>query len=205
MVRLTKAASSVETGAMEGDAASKAALLLASELVDDGRSLPASTNVKHAECLVSMSPHRHCRYSNNDASDKEKTKAPTLEVFGAHTDSSFIATVPVAAVAGLEVYDEAAEQWYRPEKATWQHWQHEQKATGKDPEAPTETTADGGWRGCTVASLVHCHDAGGTPAAGYMERSSSRCPPCRRYRGKGFSTQRPDSTPGKVGRDLGHC
>jgi hypothetical protein len=143
IVRLTVAASSVETGAMEGDAASKAALLLANELVDDGRSLPASTNVKHAECLVSMSPHRLCRYSNNDASDKKKTKGPTREVFGAHTDSTFITAVPVAAVAGLEVYDEAAEQWYRPEKATRQHWQHEQKAAGKDPEALTETTADG--------------------------------------------------------------
>jgi isopenicillin N synthase-like dioxygenase len=93
-----------------------------------------------------MSPHRLCRYSNNDARDKEKTKGPTREVFGAHTDSTFITAVPVAAVSGLEVYDEAAEQWYRPEKATRQHWQHAQKATGKDPEAMTKTAADGGWR-----------------------------------------------------------
>jgi hypothetical protein len=147
IVRLTVAASSVEAGVLTGDSASKAALLLANELVDDSRSLPKGTDIEHAECAVSMSPHRLCRYSNNDdvhGDDKEKkTNDPTREVFGAHTDSSFVTAVPVAAVAGLEVYDEAGEQWYRPEKAVRKYWQKEQVAAGKDPEALTEATADG--------------------------------------------------------------
>jgi isopenicillin N synthase-like dioxygenase len=113
--------------------------------VDDSRSLPPGTDIEHAECAVSMSPHRLCRYSNNDASNgkQKKINDPTREVFGAHTDSSFVTAVPVAAVAGLEVYDEAEEQWYRPEKAVRKHWQSEQVAAGKDPEALTETTDDG--------------------------------------------------------------
>jgi hypothetical protein len=141
IVRLTVAASSVEAGVLAGDAASKAALLLANELVDDSRALPKGTDIEHAECAVSMSPHRLCRYSNNGA--EKKANDPTREVFGAHTDSSFVTAVPVAAVAGLEVYDEAGEQWYRPEKNARKHWQKQQVAAGKDPEALTETTADG--------------------------------------------------------------
>jgi hypothetical protein len=150
IVRLTVAASSVEAGVLTGDAASKAALLLTNELVDDSRALPQGTDIEHSECAVSMSPHRLCRYSNNGAASSDnsdnkekKTNDPTREVFGAHTDSSFVTAVPVAAVAGLEVYDEAGEQWYRPEKNARQQWQKEQEAAGKDPEALIETTADG--------------------------------------------------------------
>jgi hypothetical protein len=147
IVRLTVAASSVEAGVLTGDSASKAAQLLANELVDDSRALPKGTDIKNAECAVSMSPHRLCRYSNNGgasaSSDDKKEEKKTREVFGAHTDSSFVTAVPVAAVAGLEVYDEDEEQWYRPEKAVRKHWQSEQIAAGKNPEALTEMTVDG--------------------------------------------------------------
>ena len=144
VVRLTVAASSVEAGALSGDAASEAARLLASELMDDGQALSSGTTIEHAESSVSMSPHRLCRYSNDNESEKKsKAKHPTREVFGAHTDSTFITAVPVAAVSGLEVYDEDQEQWYRPEKAARKQWQEEQTSAGKDPEAWTETSSDG--------------------------------------------------------------
>jgi len=90
---------------------------------------------------VSMSPHRLCRYSNNNH-DKEKegddSSSTTKEIFGAHTDSTFITAVPVAAVAGLDVYDEAAARWYRPELRARRHW----RAQGGDPDAKTETVND---------------------------------------------------------------
>jgi isopenicillin N synthase-like dioxygenase len=82
-----------------------------------------------------MSPHRLCRYSNI-RQDEDSAKA--REVFGAHTDSSFITAVPVAAVSGLEVYDEDEARWYRPELAARLHWQQERTKRGDDPNADTE-------------------------------------------------------------------
>ncbi|KAL9190612.1 hypothetical protein ACHAXT_000318 [Thalassiosira profunda] len=90
-------------------AASEAATLLTEEIVDDGRPL-RNAEIEHGEGPVSMSPHRMCRYSNDNDS-----KAAASEIFGAHTDTSFVTIVPAAEVSGLEVFDEDALQWYRPE------------------------------------------------------------------------------------------
>ena len=81
-----------------------------------------------------MSPHRLCSYSDQ----KEGDNGPAREVFGAHVDASFITAVPVAAVSGLEVYDEEAEKWYRPELKARKHWELEQSARDKDPTALAE-------------------------------------------------------------------
>lgn len=135
VVRVAVAAGSVEHGAFykEGQAeierdqkilASQAATLLVNELIDDGRPL---SPVASGEGGVSMSPHRLCRYS-----EEKEGKVLSREVFGAHTDSSFVTIVPVAAVSGLEVYDEESEKWYRPELKARQHWEAEQASRGKD-------------------------------------------------------------------------
>jgi hypothetical protein len=121
-----------ELGSDDGMAeikASQAATLLANELVDDG--IPLSSSAEE-QSSVSMSPHRLCRYRNG------KDDVPK-EIFGAHTDSSFVTIVPVAAVSGLEVYDEAAEQWYRPEVMARLQWQLERVAKGEDKDAIYET------------------------------------------------------------------
>lgn len=93
--------------------ASDAAVLLAEEIVDDGRPL-VGDEIEHNEGPVSMSPHRMCRYSNNSQ------KTPS-ESFGAHTDTSFVTMIPAAPVSGLEVFDEDALQWYRPELNARRH------------------------------------------------------------------------------------
>jgi hypothetical protein len=109
--------------------ASRAAAKLVDELIDDGTLSAVSTS---GQGTVSMSPHRLCRYKNvNDDAPKE--------IFGAHTDSTFVTIVPVAAVSGLEVYDEAAEKWYRPELMARLQWQLEQVAKDKDKDAFYET------------------------------------------------------------------
>jgi len=56
-----------------------------------------------------------------------------------HTDSTFITAVPCAEVAGLDVYDEAAEQWYRPELTARRHWRAVRLSQGHDPDSLTET------------------------------------------------------------------
>eukprot|EP00986_Skeletonema_menzelii_P021248 scaffold33748_cov166-Skeletonema_menzelii.AAC.1 len=98
--------------------ASEAATLLTEEIMDDGKPLPESANIAHDEGQVSMSPHRICRYSNGQGS---KRKAKPSEIFGAHTDTTFVTIVPAAAVSGLEVYDEDSLQWYRPELNARKH------------------------------------------------------------------------------------
>ena len=99
--------------------ARQGAKLLVEELVDDGKPLyktttaaaeAAATPIDHTEGNVSMSPFRLCRYTDTSVSSSS-----TREVFGAHTDTSFVTIVPVSNVSGLEVFDEAAECWYRPE------------------------------------------------------------------------------------------
>jgi hypothetical protein len=147
VVRVATAAATAEVGALQGAAASDAALLLAQELVDDAK--PLNNDVlAPLEGSISMSPHRLCRYSNGpsrlgQSSNRTTPGSPSREIFGAHTDSTFITAVPVAAVAGLEVYDEAASQWYRPELAARKFWQAEQARRGRDPDAVTETLEDG--------------------------------------------------------------
>jgi hypothetical protein len=147
VVRIATAAATAEAGALQSSAASDAALLLALELVDDAK--PLNSNIlAPLEGSVSMSPHRLCRYMNNPKSREQSNSNTTSssssrEIFGAHTDSTFITAVPVAAVAGLEVYDEGASQWYRPELAAWKFWQAEQARRKRDPDALTETLEDG--------------------------------------------------------------
>ena len=100
-----------------GILASDAAMLLTEEIMDDGRPLSAGVDIEHDEGPVSMSPHRICRYSNNNNGvDKfSRRKKVASEIFGAHTDTSFVTIVPAAKVSGLEVFDEDSLRWYRPE------------------------------------------------------------------------------------------
>jgi hypothetical protein len=138
VVRVAVSASSVEHGSFlqqgENDSlrdqrirASQGATLLANELVDDGKRLKSSSEIdSDKEGDVSMSPHRLCRYS-----DEKQGEDSSREVFGAHTDSSFVTIVPVASISGLEVYDEEAEKWYRPELKAKTHWEAEQEHRGK--------------------------------------------------------------------------
>jgi hypothetical protein len=143
VTRIAVSASSVEHGAFvqkgeerERDQqilASQAATLLADELVDDGKPLTTAIGINVSEGDVSMSPHRLCRYYEG-----AETATISREVFGAHTDSSFVTIVPVAAVSGLEVFDEEAEKWYRPELKARAHWEEEQSKRGKDPTSMFE-------------------------------------------------------------------
>ena len=112
--------------------ASECAKLMVDELLDDGAFLYCSEK----EGSVSMSPLRLCSYCN------VKEDTPT-EVFGAHTDSSFVTIVPVASVSGLEVYDEDAEQWYRPELKARSIWEAAREGSGEDKLAFYETVQVG--------------------------------------------------------------
>jgi hypothetical protein len=153
VVRIAVAASSVEVGAFAKDEveASKAAALMANELLDDGS---ADSSGISTEFPICMSPHRLCRYSNNvgetsvnelDSTSIQEGASPqeaSREVFGAHVDSTWVTIVPVAAVSGLEVFDETAEEWYRPERAARRHWQDQQRERGEDPDSLVETISD---------------------------------------------------------------
>lgn len=148
VVRIAVAASSVEQGAFlqdgnDGDRdqrirASQGATLLVDELIDDGKPMTAHVQIEHDEGGVSMSPHRLCRYA-----DEGEGGSPSREIFGAHTDSSWVTVVPVAEVSGLEVYDEEAKKWYRPERRARLHWEEEQVARGKDPSLLFDEDDDG--------------------------------------------------------------
>jgi hypothetical protein len=113
VIRIAMAASALEDEANNDDMREddinfdpfQAADWAVEELVDHGGSRGS----------VSMSPHRLCRYFSPSIDAESKDDQKYKEVFGAHTDSTFITAVPVATVPGLEVYDEAAERWYRPE------------------------------------------------------------------------------------------
>jgi isopenicillin N synthase-like dioxygenase len=58
------------------------------------------------------------------------------EIFGAHTDSTFLTVVPAAAVAGLEIWDEDAEVWMRPEVAARLHYKRVYAANDDDSTLP---------------------------------------------------------------------
>mmetsp|Transcript_22362 Transcript_22362/g.25150 ORF Transcript_22362/g.25150 Transcript_22362/m.25150 type:complete len:726 (+) Transcript_22362:124-2301(+) len=149
VVRIVVAASSVEHGAfldkkgVQGGMdqkilASQGATLLSCELVDDGKPLSSDVQIVHDEGTVSMSPYRLCRYT-----DCREGVGTSREVFGAHTDSSFVTAVPVAEISGLEVYDEEAEKWYRPELRARAYWEEKQSASGKDPSLQYDELSDG--------------------------------------------------------------
>jgi hypothetical protein len=145
---------------------SDAAEFLVQELIDDGKRFTnknskngkhftnnnrkSSAGHSHAHddtCYVSMSPHRLCRYegmanTNPNGDDKgssqEENDTWEEEIFGAHTDTSFITLVPVAAISGLEIFDEDANTWLRPELLARDWWEDEQIMRGADPSANTE-------------------------------------------------------------------
>ena len=102
--------------------ASDAAELLTEEIMDDGKPLQGG-GIEHDEGPVSMSPHRMCRYANGSSGKKGAS-----EIFGAHTDTSFVTIVPAARVGGLEAFDEDSLQWYRLELNVRKH------AKGLDPK-----------------------------------------------------------------------
>jgi len=142
IVRIAVATCSVEYGAFQkgnnqGAQASEAANLLVEEVIDDGKPM-GTTEIEHSEGTVSMSPHRLGRYS--EGSDAETV---AREVFGAHVDATFITAVPVAATSGLEVYDEDAEKWYRPELKARETWEAEKSEKGEDSSALQEELKDG--------------------------------------------------------------
>ena len=118
--------------------ASEAAAFLADEIMDDGY-IPQ--NLEGVVGSINMSPHRICRYSGKKYDDNQNKKA-IEEVFGAHTDTSFMTIVPVAATSGLEVFDEDSEKWYRPELKARKTWEQEQMDKGLDPSALFETITD---------------------------------------------------------------
>ena len=146
VVRIAVAASTLEAAATAPSSAVppdfdawEAANRVAEEILDDGQPLKSKVSssddeaLVHTEGSVSMSPHRLCRYSNENKKGAAATPdVATREVFGAHTDSSFVTIVPVAAVSGLEVYDEAAETWYRPELAAKRHFYAQQQTASGD-------------------------------------------------------------------------
>jgi len=140
VVRIATAAAGMDADVFDDDEdqgdvlACQAATKLVDELVDDGKPL-GDTDIDHDEGAISMSPHRLCRYANN-GQDEDADQA--REVFGAHTDSSFMTIVPVAAISGLEVFDEDEARWYRPELAARLHWQAERAKRGEDQNADTE-------------------------------------------------------------------
>jgi len=114
---------------------SDAAQFLVQELIDDGKCFSNKYNHNDDETYVSMSPHRLCRYDGKKATNDEELE----EIFGAHTDTSFITLVPVAAISGLEIFDEYANKWLRPELLARDWWEDEQIMRGTDPSANTES------------------------------------------------------------------
>lgn len=138
LTKIAVAASSIESGAFDEDAeAFHSAQLLSEELFDDGNPLPSTSNVEHSEGTVTMSPHRLCRYSNNNVGNRRNATSSSKirEVFGAHTDSTFITAVPVASVPGLEVYDEDTSEWYSPERLAKRHSESNPIAKGDGDDA----------------------------------------------------------------------
>lgn len=114
---------------------SEAAVLLADELIDDGR--VRADNIDQGS--ISMSPHRICRYEGKTGSDDKKTDSKLKETFGAHTDTTFMTMIPVAEVSGLEVFDEGVNKWFRPELLARQVWESDRQKQGLDPTGQTDT------------------------------------------------------------------
>jgi hypothetical protein len=102
---------------------------LVNELVDNGKQISTTSAECSNKYTVSMSPHRLLQYGPNEMTCNESGN--NSEIFGAHTDTTFITAVPVASVAGLEIFDEAAQLWYRPELAV--HRYHSDKENDSLP------------------------------------------------------------------------
>jgi len=96
----------------------KLAQLATNELLDDGTTF---SDIKDTN--ICMSPHRFCQYSFH-----QKTNKKSKEIFGAHTDSTFVTILPCASTPGLEIYNDELEEWFSPETIAKQHFQkHSQK------------------------------------------------------------------------------
>lgn len=106
--------------------ASNAALSLVRDLVDDGM------QISQDEEFMNMSPHRLCRYTSHKTNPKNKR--PAEEIFGAHTDTSFVTIVPVAAVSGFETTVDDDGRWIRPEYMARLAWEAERRSKGLDTE-----------------------------------------------------------------------
>lgn len=109
------------------------ATLIIDSLMDHGRSTgeELASEVVKADAEISSSPHRLCRYEDNG----KNPSASATEVFGAHTDTTFVTVIPVAAVSGLEIFDNAAGAWIRPELMARRHWENERMEQNKIPSA----------------------------------------------------------------------
>ena len=116
---------------------SEAAMSLVEDLIDDGESSVTNDD----QGTVNMSPHRICKYVDERKSDGKNVSEQT-ETFGAHTDTSFVTIVPVAATSGLEIFDEDANKWFRPELLARKKWEQDRQERGLDPTSETETVAD---------------------------------------------------------------
>jgi len=115
---------------------SEAALNMVEELIDDSTHFEGNMN----QGAVSMSPHRICKYvDRGKPTDKKNDDKKQKETFGAHTDTSFVTIVPVASVSGLEIFDESANKWFRPELLARMKWEKEAEERGLDPSLQTET------------------------------------------------------------------
>ncbi len=115
---------------------SEAAALMVEELIDDGK----VNVVNEAEGTISMSPHRICRYEGKKGGNVGNAAVEIAqETFGAHTDTSFLTMVPVAEISGLEIFDEDANKWLRPELLARQSWEDDRQRKGLDPTAQFDT------------------------------------------------------------------
>ena len=114
-IQVAVGASTQEIYRVDGTTAMTGARRLVHELVDNGKALSTEVPNSDNSFPVSMTPHRLLQYGMEPSSSNDDA-----EIFGAHTDTTFITAVPVASVAGLEVYDEAVQLWYRPELAVQQ-------------------------------------------------------------------------------------
>eukprot|EP00594_Rhizosolenia_setigera_P010473 CAMPEP_0178973868 /NCGR_PEP_ID=MMETSP0789-20121207/22024_1 /TAXON_ID=3005 /ORGANISM="Rhizosolenia setigera, Strain CCMP 1694" /LENGTH=627 /DNA_ID=CAMNT_0020661907 /DNA_START=217 /DNA_END=2100 /DNA_ORIENTATION=- len=135
IVTIAIAASTVE--ATDGKVSSEKALQLAQlttdELLDDGFAMRDYNMEKNSHMMnvidtsVCMSPLRLCKYSSvaKVGEPVPTNSAKAEEVFGAHTDTTFVTIVPVAQVSGLEVYDESSSAWVRPELIARMHYENE--------------------------------------------------------------------------------
>mmetsp|Transcript_2662 Transcript_2662/g.3837 ORF Transcript_2662/g.3837 Transcript_2662/m.3837 type:complete len:733 (-) Transcript_2662:104-2302(-) len=113
---------------------SSAGANLVDDIVDDGKHKEGNDG----QGSVSMSPHRLCKYINRANAEAGKSQKKQKEVFGAHTDTSFVTIVPVASTSGLEIFDEGADKWFRPELLARRKWELERKEKGLDPSIETE-------------------------------------------------------------------
>ena len=132
-IQIAVGASTLEIGLNDATIAMTGASRLVNELVDNGKPLLTTMPNIDQHFSISMSPHRILQYGLVNGSTSGNND--DAEIFGAHTDTTFITAVPVASVAGLEVYDDAAQLWYRPELAVQQQQQQHKQFPDDDDDA----------------------------------------------------------------------